>query len=73
MEEAVIRKCTYLFIKKNLIRSESYLKRCLLLAKFKFPARRANKTYLKILKKNFNSSPRLLSIDSVVVVAQENT
>ena len=42
-------KCNYLFIKKNLIGSGFYLKCCLLLARFTFPARTANKTNLKML------------------------
>ena len=39
-----------MFVKKNVIYSGFYLKHCLLLAKFKFPARTANKTCLNFLE-----------------------
>ena len=41
-----LSKGSYLFIRENLIRSGFYLRNCLLLAKFRFLARAANKTCL---------------------------
>ena len=60
--------------KENLIRSGFYLKRCLLLARFNFAARTANKTYLNTYKgwESFTAKQTAIGRDVLLEISRKH-